>query len=86
MAGCSAFNVACGMQLQLTFSLLRLKILCNRLVFGKCLSSSWWKFCAILVLTDLLYGELNQIMFRWRFRFEDGVLVGLSLVYSKETL
>ena len=39
----------------------------------------------ILVLTDLLYGGLSQIMFRWRFRSVDGVWVGLSLVHSKET-
>ena len=74
-----------GMQLYLTFTLLRLKLLCHRLVFAKCFSSSLREFCAILFFTNLLYGGLNQIMFHWRFRFVDGVLVGISLVYSKET-
>ena len=30
-------------------------------------------------------GGLNQITFRWRFRFVDGVLVDLSFENSKQT-
>jgi hypothetical protein len=40
----------------------------------------------MLVLTDLLNGGLNQIMFLWRLRFVDGGEEGLLVEYSKETL
>jgi hypothetical protein len=40
----------------------------------------------MLVLTDLLNGVLNQIMFLWRLRFLDGGEEGLLVEYSKETL
>ena len=47
--------------------LLRLKILCNLLDFGKCLSTNCRNVLAMFVETVLLYGGLNQIIFRFLF-------------------
>ena len=48
--------------------LLRLNILCSLFDLGKCLSINCRNVLAMFVETALLYGGLNQIMFRFLFR------------------
>ena len=66
------------MQLWLALTVLRLKILWTLWLFRKCFVINWRN----VFETDLLKGELNHIMFRFRiFHFFD-----LLLVYFKSTL
>ena len=44
-----------------------LKIFTNLLFGGKCLLINLMNILPILVLTDLLYGGLNQLIFRFLF-------------------
>ena len=69
-------------QLQLTFIVLLLKILCSLWDFGKCLLINRGNIFSIFVDTDLLNGGLDQIIFR-------DLCFGFSrwfLMYSKSTL
>ena len=68
--------VKLGMELQFTFTLLRLKTLLNLCVFGKCLSNSNKNFLPILVATLQLYERLNHTIFRPLF------LLGLRSLFS----
>ena len=51
------------MELQLTFTLLQLKILLNLCAIGKCLSNSYKSFLPILVATLQLHEGLNRTIF-----------------------
>ena len=51
----------------LTLTVFLLKILCNLLPIGKCVSTSLRKLRAMFVLTFLLNGGLNQMMLRCLF-------------------
>ena len=54
------------MQLQLNFSVFRLKILCSGFDFGKCWLMRERKHFPTFVSTFLLYGGLYQMMLHWR--------------------
>ena len=53
-----------------------LNILWSPFVLGKCLSIRWRKVFATFVFTFLLKGGLNQIIFRFRWRFDFWSWVG----------
>ena len=70
-------------QQELTFIVFLLNILCNLLELGKYLSLRFRNFRPTLVLTFLLNGGLNQMMFLFRFfAWFAGVFCGLLGVYS----
>ena len=55
-----------GIHLKHIFTLFRLKSLCSLWCGGKCLSISLRNVLPIFVITDLLNGELNQMIFLFR--------------------
>ena len=69
------------MQLDLTLTVWRLKILCKLFVWRKCLSSKRKKATYLLHLPFLLKGGLNQIMFLYLF-----YLCASDLLYNCSSL